>query len=339
MASTNNTPKIRNLKTPCDWSKLRQILKCYLVYENGGNPLRNFKAKLNKLERKFKTGHPTVDYETDSDIFWTNISKFLKLKIIIYQKITTTKTGKVAAYGLRFNRQLDILIENSNNSLSLIRDLKGITTCFICPTCQKLFNRTCLFNNHCAANNCVFEPVYKPNVTYAGGSFLANFANKLFTKLQLLRIPVNNSQRFPEHVLCFDFECRRDFYNTNKNFGSSTVLTNSLVPISFALNTNVKGVNAIFYSSSDPVELVDKFWSLINEISVLSFKQLLPRYKPIIKFLNNEIKSRKHLDDEELDDDGDKLETNRGSPIYYLKYLRRVRHELIGFIRRLPTIG
>lgn len=299
-------------------NELQQILRCYIVQSKG----RANKQLLSKFEQDFMDKYPH-SYSHNPRKFFVKLATLLNVKVDIYKR---THKGQAEAivkqrYGNVNHTTLPLILE-ANGTFSLKRNLCPL----ICSRCSQTFSAHPHLSRH--ISNRVCQIPFEPKTEYSPGGFMSGYARLIWTRLGMLGITVTSVQRNPNYVICYDYESMSSVHETPVKLGESTILTDNQIPLSWAVNSNIPGTEAKFFSHYDPEVLVREFWEHCNCLSEIAFKKLLPRYRNIFKRLNKLIDSLNPED-----------ETKRGSEGYYRNQIISLKQDLLRFIKQTPLIA
>lgn len=156
---------------------------------------------------------------------------------------------------------------------------------------------------------------FKTKQIFNGGGYLANLNKDLWIRLSAEGFSIPEYLRKPEYFIVFDFETR--FVNINKS-SKQTKLTKKLIPLSFAICSNIPKDVPFFYVNEDVEDIIYNFVNRLIKLSNKAYKLLKPRYEYILNTLENRIQ-------ENTD--------------FRKKDLLRLKLQLINYIKKIPTLG
>ena len=206
----------------------------------------------------------------------------------------------------------------------------------ICDRCERLFVDGKKLASHIGSNKCKSAGFSKHVFVGKGYPFGEN--KELFTLLASLGISIPNSLRNLNTIATFDIETRYEKVSTLG--GPNTNLDQKLIPFSYAMATNLKGVKDYFYYSMDGGLVFDSFWKKAHWLGTIAYNENLKQFKPVFKKLLKlklQVRLAIVFDDNSISTQWGRDKNNRLKE--HFNAIEGVISRLHKFIRQLPIFG
>ena len=303
------------------------LFRCYASFlTDYSKNVERLTKQLVKEYCKFKS----ISISQRIDVDLPNFERCFKINVLL----TNVNWEKIYESPYRYSNYLPLLKENEH--YILVTDKTRTGNFIVCNNCLGIYKTRDTYKAHKIHGRC--HP-YQTKLEYPGGGYMAGMGKNLWTLLAAENIGINSVQRHPEFFTVFDFETRLNHIHKAKGMG--TILSEELIPTSFAIATNIPNCESIFRIDANPQMLVNEFWFCLTNLSNKAYKLLRPRYKLIFNILNE--KCKQFFKDFQKY----KMATpNKKKTMYKERrnhkrycHLKNIEKRLENYIRVLPVLG
>ncbi len=218
-----------------------------------------------------------------------------------------------------------------NGLFSLSKLIKEYHPFIACTKCNQTFSFIDNFYRH-RLSSTACSPLGS-RLSFVSGGFLTKNKYNLWFQLACFGITVPSHIRFPNLFAVFDYETRFDKRTVVAD--QRTQVSSELLPLSYAINSNLPGFTPLFFVHEDPKTLIKQFWTDLNQLSRQCFDFLSPRCRFVFSIILKKL--RQLLQRWELNSKEE--ENEEGHLLQSATQLVNLYRQLQRFLHRLPVIG